>query len=139
MTTQTKKLIAIFIVMAITMFAVIKANAEIIKIDDKDGLSTYFSTELIDTHIMVVNSKEGIAAMNNVWDKEWANYVFPFKSEKSEIILPVNEASKDILKLLDIYGAVYMVRDDCEGKVVTRFWRDKKGQAYLKMVLWHRL
>ena len=29
MTTQTKKLIAVFVVMAITMFAIIKANAEV--------------------------------------------------------------------------------------------------------------
>lgn len=117
MTKQIKKLMTIFTVMAISMFAIIKANAEVIMIDNKNGLSTYYSTELGSKYsIMVVDNVEDVYLMNNAWDKNWENYKYPHKSTKAEIVLPVTEASEDILKLLDITGAVYMVREDQDGK-----------------------
>lgn len=136
MTKQTKKLIAIFVVMAIAMFAIIKANAEIIMINNSNGLSTYYSTELKDYNIMVVDNVEDVYLMNNAWDKNWENYKYPHKSTKAQLILPVTEASEDILELLDITGAVYMVKEDQGGKICMRFWKNKKGEIYLKMVTW---
>lgn len=137
MTKHAKKLIAIFAVMAISMFAIIKANAEITKVNNSDGLSTYYSTELKGYNIMVVDNVEDVYLMNNAWDKTWANYKYPHKSTKTEIVLPVIEASEDMLKLLDITGAVYMVKEDQEGKICTRFWKNKNGEIYLRMVAWY--
>lgn len=136
---MTKKLIAIFAVMAISMFAVIEANAEILKVSDSNGLSTYYSTELKGYSVMVVNSKEDVSLMNNAWDKTWENYKYPHNSTKAQLILPVDEAKEDILRLLDITGAVYMVKEDQDGKICTRYWKNKKGQIYLKMVTWMKI
>lgn len=137
MTKQTKKLIAIFVVMAITMFTIIKAFGEVTKVQDSNGLSTYYSTELKDYNIMVVDNVEDVYLMNNAWDKTWENYKYPHKSTKAEIVLPVTEASEDIFKLLDITGAVYMVKEDQDGKICMRFWKNKKGEIYVRMVVWN--
>ena len=69
-------------------------------------------------------------------DKVVGIYKHPHKSTKAQLILPVPEASEDILKLLDITGAVYMVREDQDGKICMRYWKNKKGEIYLKMVAW---
>lgn len=134
-----KKLITILAVMALTMFAVIKANAEIVKVKNSDGLSTYYSTELEDYSILVVDNVEDVLLMNNAWDKTWENYKYPHKSAKAEIVLPVTEAKEDIFKLVDITGAVYMVKEDQGGKICMRYWKNKKGEIYLRMVSWVKI
>lgn len=126
-----------FLIALIVFAAAAFGYSEITKIKDSDGLSTYYSTELKDYSIMVVDNVEDVYLMNNAWDKTWANYKYPHKSTKAEIVLPVTEASEDIFKLLDITGAVYMVKEDQEGKICTRFWKNEKGEIYLKMVAWN--
>lgn len=120
----------------LTVVLAMAANAEIMKVSDDDVLSTYYSTELKDYRLMIVDNVEDVGLMNNAWDKNWENYKHPHKSTKAQLILPVTEAKEDILKLLDITGAVYMVKEDQEGKICMRFWKNKKGEIYLKMVTW---
>lgn len=124
------------VIAILTVVLAMAANAEIMKVSDYDGLSTYYSTELKDYDLMVVDNVEDVEPMNNAWDKTWRNYKHPHKSTKAQLILPVTEAKEDILKLLDITGAVYMVKEDQEGKICMRFWKNKKGEIYLKMVTW---
>lgn len=137
MTTQTKKLIAIFVVTTITMFAVIKAFGEVTKVNDSNGFSTYYSTELKNHHILVLNNVEDVCRFNTSWEEIMAeerpqNVVVTERTSHPSS----SEVKEDILKLLDITGAVYMDEYYRDGKVWTKFWRNKNGQIYVREIMW---
>lgn len=75
MTKQTKKLIAIFVVMVITMFAVIKANAEIKPVYDEFSTDRYRyveSTELKEI-VTVPTNKMFVKTGNQEWEQWCGN------------------------------------------------------------------
>jgi len=122
MTKQTKKLIAIFVVMAISMFAIIKAFGEITKVQDLDGCDLYFSTQLWSC-VSVPDSKddktfllEMVKNMSNTdcqFYKE--NYEGLPRLEETKI-LKAEDLKDDTLKLLDISGSFYLTDSYWAGK-----------------------
>lgn len=134
---MTKKLITALIITAITTFTVMKANAEVTKVKDSNVFSTYYSTELRNHHILVLNSVEEVYRFNTLWEEiavedRPQNVVV---EEKTSHPTP-SEVKDDLLKLLDITGAVYMDKDYRDGKVWTKIWRNESGQIYIREILW---
>lgn len=123
---------------AIVLFVMtVFANAEITKVKDSNGFSTYYSTELRNHHILVLNDVEEVCVFNTLWEEITVedrpqNVVV---TERTSHPSP-NEVKEDILKLLDITGAVYMDKDYRDGKVWTKFWKNEKGQIYVREIMW---
>lgn len=128
---MTKKLIAIFTVMAISMFAVIKANAEITKVQDLGGgYAFYYSTQLLacvevsDSKDEIIRACNELGATNTPDYKEHYEGLPRFEETR---ILKDEELQEDILKLLDISQGFYLT-DSC--------WAGKKGGWYRLQAFW---
>lgn len=126
-----------FLIVLIVFTTVALGYAEITKIDDSDSFSTYYSTELRNHHILVLNNAEEVCRFNTIWEEiivedRPQNAVV---SERTSHPAP-SEVKEDILKLLDINDAVYMDKDYSDGKVWTKFWKNENGQIYVREIMW---
>jgi len=131
MTKQTKKLIAIFVIMVISMFAIVKANAEIAKVQELNGgCALYYSTQLwacvevSDSKDEIIRACNEFGATNTPYYKKHYEGLPRFEETK---IFKAEELNEDILKLLDISQAFYFT-DSC--------WAGKKGGWHRTVAYW---
>ena len=125
---------------ALMVFATVALGfgyAEITKVKDSNGFSTYYSTELKNHNILVLNNVEEARRFNTLWEEiivedRPQNVVVTERTSHPA----ASEVKEDILKLLDITGAVYMDKDYRDGKVWTKFWKNEKGEIYVREVMW---
>lgn len=122
MTKQTKKLTTIFAVMAITMFTVIKANAEVTKVQDLNGCDMYFSTQLWSC-VEVPDSKddktfllEMVKMMSNTDTIDYKKNFAGLPRLEETKVLKAEDLKEDVLKLLDIAGEFYLIDSYWAGK-----------------------
>lgn len=128
---MTKKLIAIFTVMAITVFAVIKAFGEVAKVQDLNGgYALYYSTQLracvtvSDSKDELIRACNELETTSSLYYKEYYEGLPRFENTK---ILEAEELNEDILKLLDVSQAFYLT-DSC--------WAGKKGGWHRMLAFW---
>lgn len=148
MTKQTKKLIAIFIVMVISTFAIIKAFGELKPAYEYLGNKYVESTELYET--VEVPTDKIFVTMKN---KEWAEFCendFADRPNYKKFVktktLKAHKLKKDTLELLDTYGAFYVSygpdNPDDEGIIFIRVWKARRSdKIYFKSVTYspHKL
>lgn len=127
-----KILVALMVLVSVSF-----ASAEITKVEDSGGFSTYYSTELRNHHILVLNDVEDVIRFNTLWEE----IIVEDRPQNAVVTERTShpassEVKEDILKLLDITGAVYMSKDYRDGKVWTKFWKNEKGQIYVREIMW---
>ena len=126
-----------FLIALMVFTAAAFGYSEITKVNDSNGFSTYYSTELKKHNILVINNVEEARRFNTLWEEiivedRPQNVVVTERTSHPN----ASEVTGDILKLLDITGAVYMDRDYRDGKVWTKIWRNEKGEIYIREVMW---
>jgi len=126
-----------FLIALIVFAAAAFGYSEITKVKDSDVFSTYYSTELKNHNILVLNNIEEVYRFNTLWeeivvDDRPQSMVATERTSHPD----ASEVKEDILKLLDITGAVYMDKDYRDGKVWTRFWKNEKGEIYVREIMW---
>lgn len=137
MTTQTKKLIAIFAVMAITMFAVI---AEVKPVGVEGHMLKCHSTQINADIFVPCGSEKDIYLSDQLWDELSADEGDIPGFKRTEQTIRYDSVCEDALKLLEPSNSFYIVVDTPEFRERARVWKSREtGKFYQKEVFWKKI
>lgn len=134
---MAKKLITIFAVMAITMFA--KAFGEIKVTEvliDMHCLKCHSTQMNLDVTVPVGSEKD-IYLIDQVWDEVALEDVPGF--EKTETTLKFDQVYEDVLKLLEPSNSFHVAIDRPGYKERSRVWKGTDGKYYQKRISWTKI
>lgn len=134
---MTKKLIAIFAVMAISMFAVI---AEVKPVGVEGHMLKCRSTQIGGDILVPTGSEKDIYLSDQYWDEAVTDEGDIPGFKRTETTLKFDRVYEDALKLLEPSNSFYMVVDTPERIVRARIWKSRgsSGKYYQKTVIWEK-
>lgn len=137
MTKQIKKLIAIFAVMAITMFAVIKANAEVKYVGMEGDLLKYQSSQLYGDIYMPI---EDVYLADRIWDEVAAATGDIPGFKRTETTMQFDRVYKDAEDLLKLSDSFYILVNEPEYRESSRVWKSSvTSKYYQKRISWTKI
>jgi hypothetical protein len=137
MTKQTKKLIAIFAVMAITMFAVI---AEVTPIGVEGHMLKCHSTQIGGDILVPCGSEKDIYLSDQLWDEIAVDEGDIPGFKRTEKTMRFDSVCEDALKLLEPSNSFYIAVGTPEFIQHARVWKSRNtGKFYQKDVTWTKI
>lgn len=133
-----KKLITIFAVMALTMFAVI---AEVTPVGVEGHMLKCHSTQVKgDIFVPCFSEEKDIYLSDRFWDEVVADDGDIPGFKRTETTKRYDSVCEDALKLLETSNSFYMMVDTPERSVRARVWKSTgTGKIYQKKVIWTKI
>lgn len=132
-----KKLITIFAVMAIAMFAKAFGEIKVLGFAGDVHCIKCYSTQMNAIVIVPVGSEKDVYLIDQIWDEVALEDVPGF--EKTETTLKFDSVYEDTLKLLEPSNSFHAAVDGPEFKERSRVWKGTDGKYYQKKVIWTKI
>lgn len=134
---MTKKLMTIFTVMAITMFAVI---AEVKPIGVEGHMLKCHSTQMDGDIFVPCGSEKDVYLSDQFWDEVAADEGDIPGFKRTETTKVFDSVYEDTLKLLEPSNSFYMVVNTPDFRFRARVWKSREtGKFYQKEVIWTKI